>query len=502
MFNKTKSRKIPSFGWLNFLRSTQRMALTVSVILGMGMFIGSQVLNAEEKEPIKVGVLHSLSGTMAISEVSLHDVVLMAIDEINAEGGLLGGRKVVPVVEDPASDWPTFAEKAKKLILQDKVCSVFGCWTSASRKAVLPVFEKYNHLLWYPVQYEGNECSKNVIYSGATPNQQTCPAVSWLLKQGKKRFYLLGSDYVFPRTTNMIIKAQLKAEGGVLVGEEYTPLGHMEYSTVVNKIKAAKPDVIFNTVNGDSNVAFFKQLRDAGITAKDIPVMSVSIAEDELRGIGGELTEGHYAVWNYFQSMSTPENTVFVENFKARFGKDRVTDDPIEAQYINVKIWAMAVEAAQSTDVDAIREAARGLEMQAPEGLVRLDPENQHYWKIVQIGQILKNGQFKIVWKTPGPVRPMPWSRFTNPDKDCAQSKGGTITIDPKTRGSDYEILKVASAAKHESAKEADEPKSTSGGDDAVNKRLDSIEEKVQALENKLDSFLENMKKLFSTGSI
>ena len=505
MFSKTKSRKIPSLGWVNFLRSTQRMALTVAVILGMEVFLGSQVLNAEEKEPIKVGVLHSLSGTMAISEVSLHDVVLMAIDEINAAGGLLGGRKVVPVVEDPASDWPTFAEKAKKLILQDKVCSVFGCWTSASRKAVLPVFEKYNHLLWYPVQYEGNECSKNVIYSGATPNQQTCPAVSWLLKQGKKRFYLLGSDYVFPRTTNMIIKAQLKVEGGVLVGEEYTPLGHMEYSTVVNKIKAAKPDVIFNTVNGDSNVAFFKQLRDAGITAKDIPVMSVSIAEDELRGIGGELTEGHYAVWNYFQSMSTPENTVFVENFKARFGKDRVTDDPIEAQYINVKIWAMAVEAAQSTDVDAIREAARNLEMQAPEGLVRLDPENQHYWKIVQIGQILKNGQFKVVWKTPGPVRPMPWSRFTNPDKDCAQSKGGTIAIDPKMRGSDYEILKVASvvsAAKHESAKEADEPKSTSGGESTVNKRLDSIEEKVYDLENKLDRFLENMKKLFSTGSI
>lgn len=502
MFCRIKSRNTSSFGWINYLRSTRRIALAGSLILGMGLFSGSQAINAqEEKEPIKVGVLHSLSGTMAISEVSLHDVVLMAIDEINADGGLLGGRKVVPIVEDPASDWPTFAEKAKKLILQDKVCSVFGCWTSASRKAVLPVFEKYNHLLWYPVQYEGNECSKNVIYSGATPNQQTCPAVTWLLKQGKKRFYLLGSDYVFPRTTNMIIKAQLKTEGGVLVGEEYTPLGHMEYSTVVNKIKAAKPDVIFNTVNGDSNVAFFKQLRDAGVTAKDIPVMSVSIAEDELRGIGGELTEGHYAVWNYFQTMDTPENTVFVENFKARLGKDRVTDDPIEAQYINVKMWAKAVEAAQSIDVDAIREAARGLEMQAPEGLVRLDPENQHYWKIVQIGQIMKNGLFKIVWKTPGPVKPMPWSRFTHSDKDCMQSKGGTVTIDPNSRGSDYEILKVASVSRQGNPKMVEESRATGGGN-TTSERLDSIEERLTALENKLDSFLQNMKKLFSPGSI
>ncbi len=487
-------------GFRNVVKSANRTALAICVAVSTGIAGGARISDAQEKEPIKVGVLHSLSGTMAISEVSLHDVVLMAIDEINAAGGLLGGRQVVPVIEDPASDWPTFAEKAKKLILQDKVCSVFGCWTSASRKAVLPVFEKYNNLLWYPVQYEGNECSKNVIYSGATPNQQTCPAVTWLLKQGKKRFYLLGSDYVFPRTTNMIIKAQLKAEGGVLAGEEYTPLGHMEYSTVVNKIKASKPDAIFNTVNGDSNVAFFKQLRDAGITAKDIPVMSVSIAEDELRGIGGELTEGHYAVWNYFQSMNTPENKVFVENFKNRYGQDRVTDDPIEAQYINVKIWAMAVEKAGSTDVDAIREAARGLEMIAPEGLVRLDPENQHYWKIVQIGQIMKNGQFKIVWSTPGPVKPMPWSRFTHPDKDCLQSKGGTVTIDPKMRGSDYEILKVAGGARSVSAGSAGGKKESSD-EGAANKRLDSLEERLDSIEQRLDGFLESMKKLFS-GSI
>ena len=431
-----------------FVKGTYNFVIVIALLFTLVTFIQTKKINAGQidpsKPPIKVGVLHSLSGTMAISEVAIKDVVLMAIDEINANGGLLGGRKVVPVIEDPASDWPTFAEKAKKLILQDKVCSVFGCWTSASRKAVLPVFEKYDHLLWYPVQYEGNECSKNVIYSGAAPNQQTCPAVTWLLKKGKKRFYLLGSDYIFPRTTNMIIKAQLKAEGGELVAEEYTPLGHMEYATVVNKIKQAKPDVIFNTVNGDSNVAFFKQLRAAGITARDIPVMSVSIAEEEVRGIGGENISGHYAVWNYFMSQKTPENKAFVDNYKKRFGRERVTDDPIEAQYINVKVWAMAVEKAGTDDVNAIREAARGLEYLAPEGPVRLDPENQHYWKVVQIGQHLKNGQFKIIWSTPGPVRPMPWSRFTDPDKDCAQSQGGTHSVKLEDRGSDYEIMSQA----------------------------------------------------------
>ena len=439
-----KSKK-SIFGW------SKRCAV-ITVAVAMIMFVGLQAAKAGEidpsKPPIKVGVMHSLSGTMAISENAIKDVVVMAIEEINAAGGLLGGREVVPIIEDPASDWPTFAEKSKKLILKDKVCSVFGCWTSASRKACLPVFEKYNHLLWYPVQYEGNECSKNVIYSGAAPNQQTGPAVTWLLKQGKKRFYLLGSDYIFPRTTNMIIRGQLEEEGGVLVAEEYTPLGHMEYSTVVNKIKQAKPDVIFSTINGDSNVAFFKQLKAAGISARDIPVMSVSIAEEEVRGIGGDNVAGHYAVWNYFMSQDNPVNDVFVENYQNRFGKDRVTDDPIEAQYINVKVWAMAVEKAGSDDVNAIREAARGLEYLAPEGPVRLDAENHHYWKVVQIGKHLKNGQFKVVWSTPGPVRAMPWSRFTDPDKDCVQSKGGTITIAEGERGADYEEMTPADMAR------------------------------------------------------
>ncbi|MCX6023729.1 MAG: transporter substrate-binding protein, partial [Chloroflexi bacterium] len=250
---------------------------------------------------IKVGVLHSLSGTMAISETSVRDATLMAIEEINKAGGVLG-KKIEPVVEDGASDWPTFAEKSKKLIQNDKVVAVFGCWTSASRKAVLPVFESLKSLLWYPVQYEGLESSPNIFYTGATTNQQIIPAVEYLLAQNKKKVYLLGSDYVFPRTANKIIKAQLAANGGTLVGEEYTPLGHTDYTTVVSKILAAKPDVVFNTLNGDSNVAFFKQLKDQGNTPDKIQTLSVSVAEEETRGIGPENIAGHLVAWNYYQT--------------------------------------------------------------------------------------------------------------------------------------------------------------------------------------------------------
>lgn len=383
---------------------------------------GEKTTETSDATTIKVGILHSLSGTMSISETSLRDAELMAIDEINAAGGILG-RKIEPIIEDGASDWPTFAEKAKKLLERDKVATIFGCWTSASRKAVLPVVEKYNGLLWYPVQYEGLESSRNIFYTGAAPNQQIVPAVEWLLKQGKKRFFLLGSDYVFPRTAHKIIKAQLQAEGGIVVGEEYTPLGHTDYSTIINKIKAAKPDVIFNTLNGDSNVAFFKQLRAAGITANDIPTMSVSIAEEEIRGIGAEYMKGHYAVWNYFQSTDTPENKEFVKKYKARYGQDRVTDDPIEAAYFQVYLWAEAVKKAGSTDVDKVREAARELEFTAPEGLVRIDKENQHTWKTVRIGQVTEEGQFKELWSSGEPVRPDPFLEGYQWAKGLAQGK-------------------------------------------------------------------------------
>lgn len=362
----------------------------------------------DSKDAIKVGILHSLSGTMAISEVSVKDAEMMAIDEINAKGGVLG-KKIEPVTEDGASDPAVFAEKAKKLLQQDKVATIFGCWTSASRKAVLPVVESNNGLLWYPVQYEGMESSPNIFYTGAAPNQQIVPAVDWLLKNKGKKFFLIGSDYVFPRTANKIIKAELKAEGGQVVGEEYTPMGHTDYSTIINKIKEEKPDVVFNTLNGDSNVAFFKQLKDAGITEKDLITCSVSIAEEEVRGIGAENMAGQLVSWNYYQTTDTPENKDFVTNYKARYGQDRVTDDPIEAAYDAVYLWAAAVEKAGSTDVDKVKEAAKDLEFKAPEGTVKIEGENQHLWKKVRIGEVQPDGMIKEVWSTPDPIRPDPF---------------------------------------------------------------------------------------------
>ena len=371
---------------------------------------GSASASAETSsgETIKVGILHSLSGTMAISEVSVKDAEMMAIEEINAAGGVLG-KKIEPIIEDGASDWPKFAEKAKKLLQNDKVATVFGCWTSASRKAVLPVFEENNGLLWYPVQYEGMESSPNIFYSGAAPNQQIVPAVEWLLKNKGVKFFLLGSDYVFPRTANKIIKAQLAAMGGELIAEEYTPLGHTDYSTIINKIKSAKPDVVFNTLNGDSNVAFFKELKASGITPKDLTTCSVSVAEEEIRGIGADNMAGHLVSWNYYQTTDTPENKAFVEKYKTKYGADRVTDDPIEAAYINVYLWAEAVKKAGSTDVAKVKEAAKGLEFKAPEGTVKIDGDNQHIYKPVRIGEVQPDGLIKEIWSTAESVKPDPY---------------------------------------------------------------------------------------------
>lgn len=361
-----------------------------------------------EGETIPVGILHSLTGTMSISEVAVKEAELMAIDEINAAGGVLG-KQIKPIIEDGASDWPNFAEKAKKLLQKDKVATIFGGWTSSSRKAMLPVVEENKGLLWYPVQYEGLESSPNIFYTGATTNQQIIPAVTWLLKNKGKKFFLLGSDYVFPRTANKIIKEQLKAEGGTLIAEEYTPLGHTDYNTIISKIKAEKPDVVFNSLNGDSNTAFFKQLQDAGITSKDLTTMSVSIAEEEIRSIGADVLEGHYAVWNYFQTTDTPENKKFVAAFKAKYGQDRVTDDPIEAGYFAVYLWAEAVKKAGSTDVEAVKAAAKGIEFNAPGGKVKIDGDNQHVYKTVRIGQVQADGQFKEVWNSGEPLKPDPY---------------------------------------------------------------------------------------------
>ena len=363
---------------------------------------------AAESDTIKVGILHSLSGTMSISETAVHDAELLAIEEINAAGGVMG-KQLEVVIEDGASDWPTFAEKARKLLQEDEVAVVFGGWTSASRKAMLPVFEQNNGLLFYPVQYEGLETSPNIFYTGATTNQQIVPAIEYLLADGKTKFYLLGSDYVFPRTSNLIINKQLAAAGLEAVGEEYTPLGHTEYSTVITKIKAAEPDVVFNTLNGDSNVAFFKQLKDAGISAADLPTVSVSVAEEEITGIGAENISGHLVAWNYFQTTNTPENEKFVAAFKAKYGENRVTDDPIEAGYFGVYLWKAAVEKAGNTEVAAVKEAAKGIEFAAPGGLVTIHDENQHVSKTVRIGSIRDDGQIDEIWSTGAPVVPDPY---------------------------------------------------------------------------------------------
>lgn len=363
---------------------------------------------ADSGDTIKVGVLHSLSGTMAMSEVSVKDAELMAIEEINAKGGVLG-KKIEPVIEDGASDAPTFAEKAKKLLQKDKVATIFGGWTSASRKAMLPVVEQNKGLLWYPVQYEGMEASPNIFYSGAAPNQQIVPAVDWLLENKGKKVFLLGSDYVFPRTANKIIKAQVSAKGGTVTDEEYTPLGHTDYSTVINKIKTSKPDVILNTLNGDSNVAFFKQLKAAGLTSKDLTVMSFSVAEEEVRGIGADNLAGHLVSWNYYQTTDTSQNKEFVKNYKAKYGENRVTDDPIEAGYVQVYLWAKAVEKAQSTDVDKVKAAAKDLEFDAPEGKVKINGDNQHLYKTVRIGEVQNDGLIKEIWSTDKPVSPDPF---------------------------------------------------------------------------------------------
>lgn len=363
---------------------------------------------ASEGGTVKVGILHSLSGTMSISEVTVKNSELMAIDEINAAGGVLG-KQIEPVIEDGASDWPTFAEKARKLISENKVATVFGGWTSASRKAMLPVFEELNGLLWYPVQYEGLESSPNIFYTGATTNQQIVPSVDYLLEQGKKKFFLLGSDYVFPRTANKIIKAQLAAKGGETVAEEYTPLGHTDYTTIIAKIKEAKPDVVYNTLNGDSNVAFFKQLKDAGIAAGDLTTLSVSIAEEEVKGIGPDFLAGHLVAWNYYQTTDTPENKTFVESFKAKYGADSVTSDPMEAGYTAVYLWKAAVEKAGSFDVDAVKAAAGGIEFNAPEGKVTIDGETQHIYKTVRIGEIQSDGMIKELWNSGSSVKPDPY---------------------------------------------------------------------------------------------
>ena len=357
---------------------------------------------------IKVGFLNSLSGTMAISEKTVNDSLNLAAEEINAAGGVLG-KKLQVVTEDGASEPTKFAEKAQKLITADCTAAVFGGWTSASRKAMLPVFERNNSLLFYPVQYEGLEASKNIFYTGATTNQQIIPALDYLRKQGKKSLYLVGSDYVFPRTANKIIKAYAKQYGMEIKGEEYAPLGHTDFSTIVGKVRSADADAVFNTLNGDSNVAFFKEYRNAGLTAEAMPVMSVSIAEEEVGGIGVDNLRGQLTAWDYYQTVQSPENEKFVAAFKKKYGANRVTSDPMEAAYTSLHLWKGMVEKAGSFDVPAVQAAAGGVSFDAPEGKVTVNDENHHITKTARIGRINDQGLIDTVWDSKQPVDPDPF---------------------------------------------------------------------------------------------
>ena len=382
-------------------------------VLFVGVILISMVLagcnkGGEDPDTVKVGLLHSLTGTIAISEKPVRDSELMAIKEINEAGGVLG-KKIKAIEEDGASDPATFADKARKLLAEDKVATVFGCWTSAARKSVKPVFEELYGLLWYPVQYEGMEASPNIMYMGASPNQQVVPAVEYCAKNFGKRMYLIGSDYIFPRTANRIIKAQFGDLNAECVGETYVPMGHIYFGDVIKEIQQEKPDVIINSLNGDSNIYFFRQLMEAGITSEQIPVMSFSISEEEVNAIGVENLKGHLVSWNYYETTDTTTNEKFVSDYKSEYGNDRVTGDPIEAGYIAVYMWAKACEKAGSFDVEDVRMAAKGLSFTAPEGTVTIDGANQHLYKQVRIGKINANGLIDEVWATPGAIKPDPY---------------------------------------------------------------------------------------------
>ncbi|EOA2961587.1 urea ABC transporter substrate-binding protein [Yersinia enterocolitica] len=396
-------------------------ALSASVV-SLGVAFGTLAADT-----IKVGILHSLSGTMAISETPLKDMALMSIDDINAHGGVLG-KQLEPVIVDPASNWPLFAEKARQLLTQDKVAVVFGAWTSVSRKSVLPVFEELNGLLFYPVQYEGEEMSPNVFYTGAAPNQQAIPAVEYLLSEdggAAKRFILLGTDYVYPRTTNKILRAFLHSKGiqDKDIEEVYTPFGYSDYQTIVSNIKKFSADgktAVISTINGDSNVPFYKELANQGIKATDVPVIAFSVGEEELRGIDTKPLVGNLAAWNYFQSVDNPTNKKFVEQWKAYAKAHKlpnadtaVTNDPMEATWVGMHMWAQAVEKTKSTDVDKVRAAMADQTYPAPSGFtLTMDKTNHHLHKPVMIGEIEADGQFNVVWQTDAPIRAQPWSPF------------------------------------------------------------------------------------------
>ena len=372
-------------------------------------FLFSHHLTA--RMPIKVGIIHSLTGTMAISEKSVVDATMLALEEINNSGGILG-REIQAIVVDTRSNVSEFEDQAERLINEDKVSVLFGCWTSSSRKVVKEVVERFQHLLFYPVQYEGLEQSPNIIYTGAAPNQQIIPAVKWAFDHLGDRFFLVGSDYVFPRTANAIIRDQVTALGGQIVGEHYVPLGGRHFDRIVSHILETRPEVILNTINGDSNTSFFRALRMAGITPHHIPTLSFSVAEGELTSLDPGVMAGDYAAWNYFQGINNPRNKNFVEKFRAKFGSNRVTDDPMEAAYFGVYLWAQAVYDAQTDEVERVNQSILDQSFAAPEGIVYVDSETRHTWKTVRVGKIRDDGQFDVVWTSDHPVRPVPFPAY------------------------------------------------------------------------------------------
>jgi urea transport system substrate-binding protein len=399
------------------------MKHTIRAVTGAAVLAAATAFGgiANAADTIKIGVLHSLSGTMAISETTLKDTMLMLVDDLNNSGGLLG-KKVEAVVVDPASNWPLFAEKARELIEKDQVSAVFGCWTSVSRKSVLPVFEELNGLLFYPVQYEGEESSRNVFYTGAAPNQQAIPAVDYLMSEdggAAKRFVLLGTDYVYPRTTNKILRSYLKSKGiaDADIMENYTPFGHSDWQTIVGQVKKfsseGKKTAVVSTINGDANVPFYKELGNQGIKAEDIPVIAFSVGEEELAGLDTKPLVGHLAAWNYFMSVDTPENTAFIKKWQTFIKSNkRVTNDPMEAHYIGFKMWVQAVRQAGTTDIDAVRQAMYGQKVKNLTGGIAVMNTNHHLSKPVLIGEIQEDGQFEIVSQTDDVVIGDAWSDF------------------------------------------------------------------------------------------
>lgn len=385
----------------------------VLALLAAGLSGGATVWAAlggtSERTPIRVGVLHSLTGTMAMSERAVADATVLAVETINDAGGLLGGRKLVAVVADGASDADTFAREAERMILRDKVSVVFGCWTSACRRAVVPVFERHNHLLFYPVGYEGLEMSPAVVYTGAAPNQQILPAVKWAMDHLGTSVFLVGSDQVFARTAAAIITDQVAALGGVVVGEEYAPLGDTDFRTIVRRIVGTQPAVIVNCIEGDSNIAFFTTLRAAGVASTAMPSISFSLTENEIQAMDRLLVTGDYAALNYIQSVDSPESRMFAQRFQGRYGAHRAVGDPMQSAWVGVHLWAQAVEQAGTDSVRAVRDTVKNQSFAAPEGVVYIDPETQHCWKAVRIGRVRANGQFDIVWSSEKPVRPVPY---------------------------------------------------------------------------------------------